>query len=179
MFKLEIQNPKNWHMVQISEIENPEKHLIIADKILKKLKVKYYLGFGTALGFHRDKDFIPNDTDIDINIMDYDKVDETIHEFAKVWDIIRIVRQGGFIQQVAFQDEDGMIIDLSYFIEVDKEYITSHEEGIFVDNVDTIGDCPLMDTKYGKYPFPAKIEEYLEAHYGDWKTPANKKSKTA
>jgi hypothetical protein len=31
-------------------------------------------------------------------------------------------------------------------------------------------------TKYGTYPFPSPIKEYLKIRYGkDWRTPSNKK----
>ena len=29
----------------------------------------------------------------------------------------------------------------------------------------------MLDTKYCKLPIPEKIEDYLVARYGDWKTP--------
>ena len=38
-------------------------------KILESMGLKYWISAGTALGLYRDGDFIPHDTDIDVEIL--------------------------------------------------------------------------------------------------------------
>lgn len=174
-----IRNLTNWFLTPIKDIKNPESHLIYCNDLLKRMDVKYYLGFGTVLGLYRDGDFIPNDTDIDINITDYDDFVVACKEIIKKYKPIRIILVDEKIQQYAFQSDDGMTIDLCYYATEDGKYITRHEEGAFADDIEVVGDCPLFKTKYGEFPFPKDIEKYLEVRYGkDWKTPQNKKSLT-
>ena len=54
----------------------PSKHVEVADDILnevfsimKRLKIKTFLSFGTCLGFVRDGGYIKNDRDIDLGII--------------------------------------------------------------------------------------------------------------
>ena len=49
---------------RIKEIDQ----LILLCKILSNFDVKYWLDFGTLLGFHRDKNIIEYDNDIDLCI---------------------------------------------------------------------------------------------------------------
>jgi phosphorylcholine metabolism protein LicD len=175
---MDIRNYNNWEFKNIKDMKNPDMILAMCDLMLKTLGVKYYLGFGTTLGFYRDKDFIPNDTDIDINIIGLDKYSEIYDLFSQRFKVIRFVGHEGKPQQLAFQDFGGMVIDFSFYEQEGDEYITYHEEGRFIDKKEVIGNCNLLQTKYGEFPFPDKIEDYLESHYGDWKTPSDSKSLT-
>lgn len=161
---------KNWSFRSVEHIQNPEKYLQHAQQILKG--VNWYLGFGSALGFYRDNDFIPQDTDIDICIItdETTPVNKIVLEFSEHYEYIRSVSENGQ-QQSAFKTKDGFIIDLSFFRKEGDRLVTRHEEGVYSDKVDVIGNTKLHQTKYGLFPIPEKIEEYLVTRYGDWKTP--------
>ncbi len=54
--------------------------------VLDKHKIRFWLAFGTFLGFYRDKDFIPWDGDIDLAVYseDYDNIWKLEKEFTKL-----------------------------------------------------------------------------------------------
>ena len=113
---MEVKNFKNWAFKSVEHIKNPERYLLQSKQILDRYNIKWYVGFGTALGFYRDKDFIPQDTDIDIEIITDENtpVNDIIEQFSNHYAYIRSVNHNGQ-QQSAFQTEDGFIIDLSFF----------------------------------------------------------------
>jgi phosphorylcholine metabolism protein LicD len=169
---MEVKNFRAWKLNTVENIDRPEQHLIFTSRLLNNYVFTWYLAFGTALGFYRDKDFIPGDSDIDISIIVSKDTPfaEISREMEKQYSFIRSVEHEG-IQQLAFQTEDGFIIDLSFYRKEGDKYITRHEEGNYADEVDVIGDTISLKTKYGYFPIPEKIEEYLVGKYADWKTP--------
>lgn len=137
----------------------------------KKLLEGYdwYLSFGTALGFHRDGDFIPEDSDIDISII-ADKIDpeKIVDDFKQYFFLLRLATRGNKIHQAAFQDQDGLIIDLQMF----RKGISFCEGGRWEHKF----KIKERETKYGKFYFPDPIEEYLENTYGNWKVKSQDKA---
>lgn len=67
--------------------------LKILDRIFKKHQMTYWLDFGTLLGAHRHKGFIPWDDDLDISMPreDYDKLLDALNEELdkSVFDIVK------------------------------------------------------------------------------------------
>ncbi len=144
--------------------------------ITKRLKgVKWWLSAGTALGFYRDKDFIPNDTDIDIAIEgDWDNDQRSY--FAELFKDHRLIREAiwdGHIMQMAYQDTNNCIFDFYFYYPDGKNRINHNEMGTMTKPRYGI---KKLKTKYGSYPFPDPIEDYLLIRYGkDWKIPQQKK----
>ena len=168
--EMQVENYVPITFTNVETVKEPEQHLKKIDSILKKLGVKYYLGFGTALGFYRDKDFIPQDTDIDFCLLNGDPA-EILEEVLKAgYTLIRKVKDDK-IHQLAFWGEDKFILDLCFFYKEGDEWFTKAGVGMFRDKIDIIGEPQDLDTKYGSFPIPEKIEDYLEVRYGDWKTP--------
>jgi phosphorylcholine metabolism protein LicD len=168
---LKILNFGDWHLTKVEDVYKPERYLEASARILDGLNVKWCFSFGTALGLYRDKDFIPGDSDVDINVYCLpEEVVEIEEAFEKEYNLIRVVSDGRKYQ-VAFQGIEGYIIDLSFFYPIENKWVSRHEEGNFIDDIDTIGNLMDLYTKYGKYPVPEKIEEYLTVRYGDWQTP--------
>ena len=129
---------------------------------------KWCVSFGTALGLYRDKDFIPEDTDIDFNIYNPTNPDEIIETFKQYMTFIRLVTRNGKKYQAAFQCADGLIVDLCFFYQDGKDWTSYCEGGFWKTN----GKVKKLKTKYGMIPFPDPIEEYLKESYGDnWTTP--------
>jgi len=169
----EVKNFGQIDFVAVENVKNPEKYLIKTAEILNKFGVNWYLSFGTALGFYRDKDFIRGDTDIDICVLmdDQEEIDKMIDVIESVYPIIRIVTEHDRYMQVAFQDSSNFIIDICFFYENDKGYYSYCEGGKWQDRKEVIGTPKPLKTKYGIFPVPEKIEEYLKDRYGDWQTP--------
>jgi phosphorylcholine metabolism protein LicD len=157
----------------VEDIEHPEQHLKKTAEILNKFDIIWYLSFGSALGFYRDSDFIPQDSDIDVSIIVDDKtpINDIIEAFEAEYPMIRRVVESGKQQQTAYKTKDHFIIDLSFYYQERDFYITRHEEGNYVESVEIIGKTKPLKTKYGTYPIPEKIEDYLKIRYDDWQTP--------
>jgi phosphorylcholine metabolism protein LicD len=170
---MEVNNLGQTIYTTVEEAINPEDDLRTAKTILEKLDVSWYLAFGTALGFYRDKDFIKGDTDIDIAILaDKDTpFGEIMDKFQEEYQLIRSVTKDGKIYQMCFQGYDYFIIDICFFYRNDDVYESYCEGGKWEDKVDTVSLTKELQTKYGNYPIPFHIEEYLTARYGDWQTP--------
>lgn len=158
--------------VRIDTLNNPEARLIMVKKLLEGYK--WYLGFGNALGFHRDGDLIPNDTDIDLCVI-VDDIDpeKVVQDFKQYFTYAREVKRGEQIHQAAFQDDDLLIIDICFYYKHGKNYISYAEGGKWIDD----DQIEWRDTKYGQFPFPKDIEAYLERRYGkNWIIPSSDKS---
>jgi hypothetical protein len=170
--KTVIENHGNINFVRIDSLNNPESRLLMAKRLLKGYK--WYLSFGTALGFYRDGDFIPNDSDIDISIIADDiDTDKIIKDFSDRFFYLRSVTREGQQHQSAFQDTDGFILDLQFYYKSGKKHISYCQGGKWEDD----DKIEMIETKYGEMPFPAPIEEYLLRRYGkNWKIPSSDKS---
>ena len=157
----------------VEDIKKPERYLTSSADILNKIGVKWYFGFGTAIGLYRDKDFVPRDTDVDIIILADDKtpIKEIIEIFESEYHYIRSVTRDGKQMQSAFQGEDGYIVDICFFWDDGEDLISYCGGGLWRDDKETIGNLQNIKTKYGIFPFPEHIEDYLKTRYGDWKTP--------
>ena len=167
----QIENYGNIIFTRIDGINNPDSRLIMTKELLKDYN--WYMSFGTCLGFHRDKDFIPEDTDIDISVFaDSIDVESIIRKFKEHFFYLRSVKHNGKQHQSAFIDEDGFIIDLQFYYKDGEKYVSYCEGGKWEDNV----SIEIRGTKYGLFPFPKETEEYLERRYGNWKVKSTDKS---
>ena len=164
-------------MLPLSRINNPQKTLV---KGVEQIKQHHYvLNAGTALGFYRDKDFIPNDTDIDVVILtDKDSVQD-------------ITRLEGFrsylfnnskwdnklpVQRAFVDEENGCLFDIYFYYREGDKSVAPYVTHDLVIPTRLYQDRKELETKYGKFFFPSPIEEYLEANYGpDWRTPKEDK----
>lgn len=171
---IQIKNFGEIEFNTIENIEHPEKYLLNVSRILNKHDVKWFLSFGTALGFYREKDFIRKDTDIDINVIEEDqgKIEAIIEDLEKEYPFIRSVSADGKQMQAAFQDfSNNFIVDICFFYRNESGYYSYCEGGMWQDKKEYVGSTQLFKTKYGYFPMPEKIEAYLEDRYGDWQTP--------
>lgn len=135
----------------------------------------YWVSFGTALGLYRDEDFIPHDTDFDFSIITDDPSD-LIDKFSDRFNYFRSIRYEDKQHQAAFQDDSGLVIDLSFFYRKGDQIYSYNDRDFWVNDFNDVLPRVSIHTKYGELPFPNKIEKYLESRYGDWRTPLEKKS---
>lgn len=152
-----------------------DKTLIKGVKVLEDSGVKWCLAFGSALGLYRDKEIIPEDTDIDVAVLVDDKTDiqDLIDRLSKEFFYLRSVTRENEQHQSAFTDKSGFIFDVCFYYPYDGKWISYCDEGYWVDDFKKI---EKIETKYGKLPFPGEIEKYLEDRYGDWQIKQAKKS---
>ncbi len=127
-----------------------------------------FVSDGTALGMHRDGDFIPHDTDIDIAVVAEDGQE---HLEALDMRLIRTMEWRGRPIQTAFIDDNACIVDFFYYYGdlVEDRITTVGESGVL--SFEFYGVC-MTPTKYGIVPMPNRIDLYLAARFGDdWRTP--------
>lgn len=159
--------------------------------IFEKLKINYWIEFGTLLGAIREKDFIEHDLDIDF-AMKYEEKDEKLETelfkagFIKQKEII--VKSNNKVAYEAYSYKNKFNIDIYYFFEDENNYIfyefireknLSYGEtikkngGLFVEQI----KFPKFKTqKYKFKTFNVNIPENSEKHliriYGkDYMTP--------
>ena len=157
------------HFTTVERVQNPERYL---DKCVELLvDEKWCFAFGSALGLYRDGGFVPRDTDIDVMILNGD-AEKLKKIFENEFELIRTVEVDGKYHQLAFQAPDLFIIDLCFFYPEGTDWVSFCEGGHWRDSSNVIGDFLTVDTRFGSYPVPEKIEDYLEGRYGiDWTIP--------
>lgn len=135
----------------------------------------YWVSAGTVLGFYRDKDFIKGDTDIDVEMLNDGISKQDIIKAMKGFELIREIEHEGKPQQLAFIKNE-VIFDIYFYKVVGDNIVNENEHGTMKVPYKFVKDLKQIKTKYGSFPAPSPIEEYLEYRYGkDWKTPSNKK----
>ena len=163
-----------WDKTGIDE-DNATEALFKVDDCLKQKGLKYWLCYGTALGFYRDGNFIPWDDDIDIHTIasDYEAVFDEIK---------KIFIENGFVVRAVKRDYSSK---MSLFYKKIKIQI----QGIY----ETDDEPDMIQTKLFKYPkkfyydkaekynykgrdflLPGPANEYLTFCYDEsWNKPQN------
>lgn len=139
------------------------------------LKWPYIISDGTALGFHREGDFIKTDTDIDIVMIAYDGIGKDVKEWLG-WHCIREIHKEGKLSQLAFMHKD-VLFDIYFYYREGDNYVNVDDDNRKTVIPKRLFDNPcFVETKYGSLPFPSSPQEYLVLRYGDdWMIPQNKK----
>lgn len=155
----------------------------IAD-ILEKYNIKFYLDYGTLLGAVRDKDFIKNDSDIDLGI--YDKIwtnplllKSLILDFQKNNITIRNIWDNT-INTIISLRKCNIAMDIYQKAKGNNEYFKygyDRKLGIVkmlypLDCLDTLDKINFLGKEFN---IPHNSEKYLENIYGkSWVTPISK-----
>jgi hypothetical protein len=140
-------------------------------QVLKDAKYPHWISAGTLLGLHRDGDYIPSDTDIDIGVRG--NINRMI--MPKDFTLVRTVDYGyRQMQQVYMHEPTQILFDIFNLHPFDDEnYITIRDngDGMFTKKalVDTLSEIKWKDLTI---PVPNDLDTYLTAWYGDWRKPA-------
>jgi hypothetical protein len=142
----------------------------------RTLEMSPFLAFGTLLGHHREGGFITHDADVDFGILEAD--------FSKVDALCGVMKKNGYA--IRLRNEREVSFYKPYFPSLLVDFFLFHRKQDQVVYHDTRGE-----TLY-EYVFPATVfeqlrpvqflgridalvpqgvEEFLEACYGDWRTP--------
>lgn len=142
----------------------------------RALHMKPFLAFGTLLGHYRDGGFIEHDADVDFGILqpDFAKVDALCQAMAKKGYSVRLRNE----REVSFYKPHfpTLLVDFFLFYRKDDRVVYHDTRG------DTVYEFGFpAEVFHGFRPvkflgridalIPERVEEFLEACYGDWRTP--------
>lgn len=137
------------------------------DDLLSREGVRYFLGFGTLLGFIREGNFLSHDKDIDICLFDENAVDKIISKFAP---------QASFspknLLRASFTHDNGIAVDL-FIHHKEKERLVTGLDNTAERFVWKFTPFELTEREFLGRTFliPENYQTYLQELYGDWKTP--------
>lgn len=171
---------------KLEDIEKPESTLRMGRRLMNMCGLFWWISSGTLLGFYRDKDFIPYDTDIDVGVkvmagQDVDWYYKTVKAvFEKYMRPIRTIleMETGRPMQMAYIDKNDCIFDIYYYYEGIEEgkLVNYNESSTMKKDAFIFNRLKLLETKYGEYPAPMNIEAYMVMRYGPyWHIPSKGK----
>jgi len=152
--------------------------LLLLKEILNKTFDKWFLSGGTLLGAFRDGDFIPWDWDVEVSVLAEEAV-------QKEGELLKNLIAAGFLISSNDTSIENFKISvkgwgtefeiLGRCLNDNKDLRTRNTTKIpayFFEKIE------MITFRGHNFPAPSPINNYLEALYGDWKTPlktANKK----
>jgi phosphorylcholine metabolism protein LicD len=170
-FILFISIPFDFHKPMPKE---GEAELVKVCLLLSGLSIKYRITDGTALGLYRDGNFIPHDTDLDFDILDFNEIKAFKKEIFRLgYKLGLVCIYKGKIQQLVFYNEQEIIIDFSFWVSMNN-YIYVFQEKNYErkQHIKFFNNQTIISFHGNKYPIPGYIEEWLEIRYGnDWRIP--------
>lgn len=137
---------------------------------VRRLKGKWWISAGTLLGFIRDGNFLPLDTDLDVSLVG--NVDRTPLPGFK---LVRTVDSDDGKEQyqtVFLHEETNILFDINQYHPRGENYRTYRELDEYIETPKELVD-PLKTMTYKGYdfPIPNDIERYLTMWYGNWRIP--------
>lgn len=150
--------------------EDVEKTLRRGCEALEELGVKYWLGRGSLLGFHRDNNFLPGDIDIDISVYSDKDIYRIIQKLP--FDTLFVASNRGRYMQYAFLDrETDVIFDLWFFHDKDGKLYNRNLFGYFWLPSERIDNLETYSFQGKEYPVP-NPDWYCRYWYGEnWRQP--------
>lgn len=131
----------------------------------------FWISSGTLIGLHRDKQLIPFDTDIDVNV--YLKKPRVV-KLEGFTPIVAMTYDDITMQQAWIKD--GVIFDTYFFYDQGDYAINVNEHGFIKKPKKFIDDLGTIEFNNFLYPTPYPINDFLEWRFGeDWQTPKTSK----
>jgi|GEM_PF-2609949 len=163
--------------------EQALKNLIDAKRVFGELSIPFCLMDGTLLGAYRDRDFIEGDyDDIDISFspeysekvpLIFKKFEEAGFKKFKQWDLRgkfeggAVIRGGNHVDffYVHKKMNEAYNLGRNALPGNSKEYMT------YVHPIECFAKLDRLIFKGMEFNIPNRVEDFLKARYGDWKTP--------
>jgi len=183
--KITLEHPRGFTMDRLEKKYTAIDTLRHGCKLIEDLGYKYWVSAGTLLGIHRDNQFIPHDTDIDIEIYVGPNTKINVREIlqnmkAIGFDLIRIqMLDSAYPTQLAFMNvSNNVIFDVYWYYDdpfYDHRIINRTVDGILWYPKEKILELETLTFKDHDFIVPDP-DWYCEFRYGvDWKTPAKEK----
>lgn len=153
-------------MTHLSEIIKPIDNPSLADSVLFEFfdicssrKIPVFLALGTALGFYRSGNYLPNDSDLDVFILCSKEVREHLLKFIPTCGFALNTISGASPYRNVHSVKNSIFLDI--WFKHPKSFMKFYH-----------GDC-FFYHRNRKLRIPFDIEGYLSCIYEDWKTPSN------
>jgi hypothetical protein len=150
--------------------EDLVKTMVKGCSVLEQIGVKYWIGRGSLLGFHRDDNFLPSDIDIDIDVYS----DRDVYKIIKImpFDILLVTSNRGQYMQLSFLDSDtNVIFDIWFYHERDGRLYNRNFFGSFWLPSERFNEFESIQFNDREYPVP-NPDWYCQYWYGDnWRIP--------
>lgn len=148
-------------------------------KLLDEMGIKYSLADGTLLGVVRDNKLIPHDTDIDIAVLHPADAKQIEKIFTKNrFKVGRRAAFKGIIQQLVFYSESNCLFDIIFYTKIgDEVYNFCEKDFYFQHHYHNYESVVPYEFEGHTFYIPNDVEGWLEATYGDWRTPNGSKPK--
>ena len=143
--------------------------------IFHEHNVIYWLDSGTLLGLHRDGKLISGDKDIDISVLDDNRVLPLIQKLKDV--NLRIKKYQGKVEKIKIYSLNERVIDISFFVDTDKNFYISTQFSINHSHI--LLKITLVKKILISYLFKVKSLDYKilallkVVRLGYWLTPKN------
>jgi len=147
------------HIPPFEQVEIADDILNEVFSIMKQLKIKTFLVFGTCLGFVRDGGYIQGDSDIDLGI---------ICNWREMKSLAKVFRANNFVVR--------RIIPKARHIHFLKNKVWI-DIFFFSENTEFYSKFDSVQYKNKVYPVPHPVEEYLSRCYSNWKVKENEPSR--
>jgi phosphorylcholine metabolism protein LicD len=151
-----------------------DKALEVLVEGVKHINKPWWISAGTLLGFERNGNFIPYDTDIDIAT-----IGETKLELPSDFELIRTATDyhGRLHQQAYMHNPTNIIFDVFHYYEHDENtYYTESEKGKIFRSRELLDNLTTKTYRGVEMGVPTKIDEYLTEWYGEWRIPKQEKT---
>ena len=179
---------KEWYEVRFKQgfiTKNPPfnlkgrtRNLLDVKEVLDSVGLKFWLTNGTSLAAHREKDWIPWDDDVDLDVMmeDYMQIRAVLRE--------KFINEGFIVRDR--HTESHTLAKMALFRDGEKTALRplyldpNHKEGHLYrfrrdykyprKFYETTGTIEFMGETFN---IPSPVEEWLTYVYRDWKTPVD------
>lgn len=159
--------------------EGAERVLAHACDLLSRLRVKFFVADGTALGIFRNGRLIPHDNDIDVDVIGEINFEDLDREFKKLGMTLgRRVSYQGRLQQIIYYSPEEIIFDIVFWYS-NGSTVTNRAEFGFVrtQSARFFGEPEYVEFCGVRYPFHAPLREWIVARYGtNWNVPQKQKN---
>lgn len=148
--------------------KDPKPVLDEVVRLLELQAIPYCLSGGCLLGLVREGDFIGNDTDIDIALVESGHFMLPSH-----FKLIRKAFDGSVVHQRAYIHEPtNIIVDIQHYRDTgDDSYYYVSELGSLIHPKEWLDEKSTIEYKGTTYYAPSDIDAFLTDWYGDWRTP--------
>lgn len=151
--------------------------LLVLKDVLNKTLQKWFLTGGTLLGAVRDGDFIHWDWDVEVSVLAEEAV-------QKEGELLKNLIKAGFLissNDTSIENFKICVKGWGTEFEILGRYLNT-TEGLRTRNTTKVpaylfNEFEIITFRGHNFPAPSPINKYLEALYGDWKTPVKTEDK--